>query len=151
MKGLKSCLSVLGVLAYIVFAALTFFGMSAVEDLPSKNSFPANIRQETLENKKKAFDEIFGRLMDEFLFQKNACTDVNDDFMTNYGLCFIFLTILLLQMKNTAAEADGERNLIKQKLLMSVFKSMGAYSKYAIEMFATIALIECMLTPRLAE
>ena len=71
--------------------------------------------------------------------------------MTNYGLCFIFLTILLLQMKNTAAEADGERNLIKQKLLMSVFKSMGAYSKYAIEMFATIALIECMLTPRLAE
>ena len=70
MKGLKSCLSVLGVLAYIVSAALTFFGMSAVEDLPSKNTFPANIRQDTLENKKKAFDEIFGRLMVSFFSKK---------------------------------------------------------------------------------
>ena len=92
--------------------------------------------------------------MDEFLFQKkNASADVieEDDFETNYGLCFIFLTLLLLQMKDTAAEADGERNLINQKLLLSFFKSMGAYSKYAIEMFISIAQVECMLTPRLAE
>ena len=91
--------------------------------------------------------------MDEFLFHKNASADVTeeDDFVTNNGLCFIFLTILLLQMKDTAAEADGERNLINQKLLLSVFKSMGDYSKYAIEMFISIAQIECMLTPRLAE
>ena len=71
--------------------------------------------------------------------------------MPNYGLCFIFLTIFLLQMKDSAAEADGERNLINQKLLLSVFKSMGTYSKYAIEMFISIAQIGCMLTPRLAE
>lgn len=71
--------------------------------------------------------------------------------MTNYGLCFIFLTILLLQMKDTAAEADGERMLINQKLLLSVFNSMGDYSKYAIEMFVSIAQIECMLTQRLSE
>ena len=48
---------------------------------------------------------------------------IEDDFVTNYGLCFIFLTILLLQMKDTAAETDGEKNLINQKLLLSVFKS----------------------------
>lgn len=58
--------------AYIVSAALAFFGMSTVEDLLSKNTFPANIRQETLENKKKAFDDIFGRFMDEFLFRKKC-------------------------------------------------------------------------------
>ena len=71
--------------AYIVSAALAFFGVSTVEDLPSKNIFPANIRQETLENKKKAFDDIFGRFMDEFLFQKHASADVieEDDFVTN--------------------------------------------------------------------
>ena len=28
---------------------------------------------------------------------------------------------------------------------------MGAYSKYALEMFTSIAQMECMLTPRLAE
>lgn len=54
-------------------------------------------------------------------------------------------------MKDTAAEADGERNLINQKLLLTVFKSLGGYSKYAIEMFVSIAQIECLLTPRLSE
>ena len=45
-------------------------------------------------------------------------------------------------MKDTAAEADGERNLVNLKLLLSVFKSMGTYSKYALEMFVSIAHIE---------
>ena len=69
----------------------------------------------------------------------------------NYALCCIFLAVLVMQMKDTAAEGDGNRNLINQKLLLSVFKSMGAYSKYAIEMFVSIAQIECLLTPRLSE
>ena len=54
-------------------------------------------------------------------------------------------------MKDTAAEADGNRNLVNQKLLLAVFKSMGNYSKYAIEMFISIAQLECLLTPRLSE
>ena len=140
--------------AYIVAAALFFFGMSTVDDVPSRNKFLQNILQETFENKKKCFDDIFGRFIDEFLFQKhNIANAMNegDDFVTHYGLCFIFLTILLLQMKDTAAEADGERNLINQKLLLSIFKSMGSYSKYAIEMVISIAQVECMLTPRLSE
>ena len=57
----------------------------------------------------------------------------------------------MLQIKDTAEEADGERNLINQKLLLTVFRSLGAYSKYAIEMFISIAQMECMLTPRLSE
>ena len=56
-------------------------------------------------------------------------------------------------MKDTAAEADCKRNLINQKLLLSVFKSMGAYSKYATEMSVRIAQaqIECTLTRHLSE
>ena len=38
----------------------------------------------------------------------------------------IYTTVLLLQMK--AREGDGNRNLINQKLLVSVFKSLSAYS-----------------------
>ena len=84
--------------------------------------------------------------------KKNATTNgEEEDYVSNYALCYIFLTILILQLKDTAAEADGERNLINQKLLLSVFKSMGAYSKYALEMFVSIAQIECMLTPRMLE
>ena len=40
-------------------------------------------------------------------------------------------------MKDTAQEGDGERNLINQKILLSVFKSLGAFSKYTIEMFVS--------------
>lgn len=74
-----------------------------------------------------------------------------DDYVTNYVMCIIFLAILILQMKDTAAEADGERNLVNQKLLLSVFKSMGAYSKYALEMFVSTAQIDCGSTPHLSE
>ena len=85
--------------------------------------------------------------------QKNVATNREEegDYVTNYALSYIFLTVLILKMKDTAAEADGERNLINQKLLLSVFKSMGAYSKYALELFVSIAQIECLLTPRLTE
>ena len=98
------------------------------------------------ENKKK----VFGKFIDVYLLQKTVSTD-GEDYVQNYALYFIFLTILILQLKDTAAEADGERNLINQKLLVSVFKSMGAYSKYALEMFTNIAQMECIITPRLAE
>ena len=78
----------------------------------------------------------------------SACD--SEDHIKNYGLCCIFLTVILLQLKDTAAEADGDRNLINQKLLFSIFKSLGTYSKYAIEMFVSIAQMECLLTPRLS-
>ena len=35
--------------------------------------------------------------------------------------------------------------------MLSVFKSIGNYSKYAIEMFISIGQIECLLMPRLSE
>ena len=138
--------------AYIVTAALTFFGMTSLEDVPSHHKFPSNISHQTEEDKRRYFDSVFEKFIDEYLLQKNATTNgEEEDYVSNYALCYIFLTILILQLKDTAAEADGERNLINQKLLLSVFKSMGAYSKYALEMFVSIAQIECMLTPRMSE
>ena len=82
------------------------------------------------------------------MFQKYQ-NDSEEDHVKNYGLCSIFLTILILQMKDTAQEGDGVRNLINQKIILSIFKPLGACSKYAIEMFVSIAQIECLLTPRL--
>lgn len=104
--------------AYIVTAALSFFGMNSVDDAPSKNKCPGNIQRESVENKKKCFDDIFSRFIDEFLFLKSDYTDAEDeDFARNYALCFIFLTILILQMKDTAAEADGDGLSLNQWVL----------------------------------
>ena len=119
--------------AYIVTAALSFFGMASLEEMPTKNTFPSHISAQSEENKKIYFEEVFGKFIDVYLLQKTAITD-GEDYVKNYALCLIFLTILILQLKDTAAVGDGERNLINQKLLLSVFKSMGAYSKYALEM-----------------
>ena len=139
--------------AYIVTAALEYFGMSSTDDAPTVGKMTANISQ-TEENKKKYFDDAFGGFINKYLFQKDDDSDDDDnddDYIRNYALCCIFLTILILQMKDTSAEGDGERNLINQKLLLSVFKSLGSYSKYALEMFTSIAQIECLLTPRRSE
>ena len=113
--------------AYIVTAALEYFGMSSTDDAPTLNKMTANISQ-TEENKKKYFDDAFDGFINKYLFQKDD--DNDDDYIRNYALCCIFLTILILQMKDTSAEGDGERNLINKKLLLSVFKSLGSYSKY---------------------
>ena len=135
--------------AYIIAAALNFFGMEGLDDTLALHKFPENISRETEENKKNYFDDTFGKFIDKFSFQRDNDEDDEDDYLRNYALCFIFLAILIIQMKDTAA--DGERNLINQKLLLTVFKSLGGYSKYAIETFVSIAQIECLLTPRLSE
>ncbi len=139
--------------AYIIVAILHFFGMQSIDEKPTVHVFPKNIIHAADEKKREYFDEVFGKFVDKFILQINTDTENNcgNDGIKNYGLCSIFLTVLLLQMKDTAREGDGERNLINQKLLISVFKSLGSYSKYAIEMFVSIAQVECLLTPRLAQ
>ena len=140
--------------AYIIAAALDFFGMSNLGDKPTLHPFPDNIAHKTISDKKQYFDDVFGKFADKFLLQKVDAGDPddgNDDYVKNYALSFIFLGVLIMQMRDTGAEGDGQRNLINQKLLLSVFKAMGSYSKYAIEMFVSVAQIECLLTPRLSE
>ena len=91
--------------AYIVTAALSFFGMASTEEMPTKNTFPPHISAQSEENKKIYFEEVFGKFIDVYLLQKTTITD-GEDYVKNYALCFIFLTILVLQRKDTAAEAD---------------------------------------------
>ena len=121
---------------------MDFFGMKEITDKPTKNKFVNKTTEE--------FERVFGLFVETYVYQWKLPTRA-DDFVMNYGLCTIFLTVLILQLKDAAAEGDGQRNLINQKMLLSVFKSLGAYSKYAIEMFISIAQIEFLLTPQLSE
>ena len=130
---------------------MIFFGMNTVDDYPTINEFICNIVHKTEDIKKQFFDEKIGDFVDLYIFQRGQAPDVGEreDYVKNYALCVMFLTIVLLQLKDTAAEGDGDRNLINQKLLLSIFKSLGAYSKYAIEMCVS-AQIECLLTERMS-
>ena len=68
---------------------------------------------------------VFGGFIDTFVLQKQsgAYNHEEDDYIMNYGMSCIFLSVVLLQLKDTAAEADGDRYLINQKLLLLFFKS----------------------------
>lgn len=104
--------------AYIITAVLNIFGMSDLEDTLSLHKFPQNIARESTENKTKYFDDAFGKFIDKFLSQKvNANDFLNDD----YAFCCIFLAVLVMQMKDTAAKGDRNRNLINQKLCCQLF------------------------------
>ena len=73
------------------------------------------------------------------------------DFVKNYALCFSYFYLFLMQLIDTTKEADGDRNLINQKILLIIFRCWKSFSKYAIEIFVSISEIECLLTPRLSE
>ena len=55
-----------------------------------------------------------------------------------------------MQMKDTCAEGDGERNDINMKRLLQYFKSYGSFSKYAVEMFTAIAQRKALLSEEMA-
>ena len=124
--------------------------MTSVDDKPTKNTFHDDISgmEETM--KKDYFDNAIGKFVDTYVFQGMPGKE-GDDFVKNYAICFIYLTLVVLQLKDTAAEGDGDRNLINQKLLLAIFKSLGQYSKYTIEMFNSVAQMEVMLTKKQAE
>ena len=136
--------------SYIVVAAMHFFGMKTFNDKPSTHKFPINLIHAPQNEKNEYFDKVMTEFCDTYLLQKNLDFS-SEDYVENYALCFIFLTIMILQLKDTTKEGDGYRNLINQKMLLKIFKSLGAYSKYAIEMFHNIALCEGILPEKLTE
>ena len=94
-------------------------------------------------------------VMEEFLHKltihRNFDNTNSIDHVQNYALITSFLSILILQMKDTAAEAVGERNLINQKIFFCVFNSLDSYSCYPTKMFTSIAQIECNAAPQSPE
>ena len=54
-----------------------------------------------------------------------------------------------MQMKDTCSE-DGERNDINMKRLLMYFKSHGSFSKYAAEMFTSIAQKKALFSEEIA-
>ena len=61
------------------------------------------------------FDNATGKFVDTYVFQGMPGKEGND-FVKNYAICFIYLTLVVIQLKDTAAEGDGDRNLINQKI-----------------------------------
>ena len=74
-----------------------------------------------------------------------------DDKVQNYGLSLIELFIVLMQLNDTIHEGDGDRNVVKWKYLLWVFKANNKLSKYAIEGMYHPTSVKCMLTHQVFE
>ena len=130
--------------AYIIAALMKFLGMKKTSDEPV--TYPFNDGDDP----QSWFDDVLKKFVWEFILQAQVDAKVDEDGVMSYGYFTIFVAMLHMQMKDAAAEGDGDRNLKIQKYLISVFKSLSAYSKYAIEMFLSVAEIECLLPEQLA-
>ena len=127
--------------------------MDSLDSYPTENTFNVNMVHKSTDEVLEYYNQEIDKFVNKYIFQVNQAAPVGqeEDCLKNYGLCIIFLTITILQLKDTAAEADGIRKLVNQKHIMAIFKSINYYSKHAIEMFVSIAQMECMLTERLSE
>ena len=92
----------------------------------------------TTKNKKQY--DLISLIVDKYVVPTAHNIDISkgSDYVKNYGTSFIFLITMLLQMKDTAKEADGGRNL-----LLNLFRTEDTQSKYAKEMFVAISQYEC--------
>ena len=58
---------------------------------------------------------MVGRFVDHYVIQNRQyykAEDYENDYKRNYGQSMMFVTMLILQLKDTAKEGDGDRNLI---------------------------------------
>ena len=68
--------------------------------------------------------------------------------MNNYAL---FFTVMFIRLKDIAQKGKGERNLLNQKLLIPLFKSLWPYSKYATKIFVAVSQVEVTGTEIMAQ
>ncbi|CAB4016841.1 Hypothetical predicted protein [Paramuricea clavata] len=111
--------------AYIVAALKSDKGTTKLDDKVTVNAFSDNITCGSKENKKKYYDNVFGQFIDRIVLQKCDESHDDDDYVMNYGLCFIFLAILILQMKGTAAEVDGQQESGQSKPAVCCIQVIG--------------------------
>ena len=101
---------------------MEMFQMQDVNDKLCQNEFPKNIMHASQNEKDTYFDNILTKFLDTYFLQKDTLLDrTSEDYVENYGLCIIYLTILLLQLKDTAKEGDGGKKSHKPKIFAQSF------------------------------
>lgn len=64
--------------AYIINAALHFFGMVNLDDTPTNHKFPKNLIHKSYEKKCKYFDEVLQEFVEMYVIQKTIDCSVDD-------------------------------------------------------------------------
>ena len=134
---------------FTVEALLEFFGMESKEDHIKRNRPPCYIL-EVDDNKKKYYDSVLDKFVDQFLINSPNDNDddnddddeesspTNNDFVTNYSLCLLKHYFIFLDFKDAVKEGNGETIAILHKQLVPHFKALPGFNNYAIEMLISV-------------
>ena len=145
--------------AYLVVAALDFFGIETVSDKPTKCVPPQGPLSEAtkrayIQSTVRAFIAQFAPLhpnLARTFITSDAETQVQStDKVANYSHQVIELGLILMQLIDTAKEGDGERSIRNWKIITFYFKSRSTHSKYALEGIHFISQVRALLSPRKA-
>ena len=153
--------------AHVTAAALEFFGMSSVDNLPTNHVFPPNHDALSASNRKQYFHDTVGTFVDEFIFhyvdtvkslsqemqnptlEREDNSPSRDDGIFNYARAVLSNGLLALDLHDASRHGDRRRMYRCWKFLLLHFKADNR-TKYALEAFHLIAQVEALLMPRLA-
>ena len=123
--------------------------MESKEDHIKRNRPPYYIL-EVDDNKKKYYDSVLDKFVDQFLINSPNDNDddnddddeesspTNNDFVTNYSLCLLKYYFIFLDFKDAVKEGNGETIAILHKQLVPHFKALPGFNNYAIEMLISV-------------
>lgn len=164
--------------AHLVAAALTYFGMEKVKDIPTQNIDLRFLQSATgdVDKWKYLCTDINGfieKFIPAFVKQpvdidvlrdkekisrkpkKKAhipppVNNDEEDYVLNYACSVMGHVLLARNFRDATKEGDGLRTVRCWKFLMVHFRTESSRSKYAIEAFHLLAEINALLSPRLA-
>ena len=123
--------------------------MESKEDRIKRNRPPYYIL-EVDDNKKKYYDSVLDKFVDQFLINSPNDNDddnddddeesspTNNDFVRNYSLCLLKYYFIFLDFKDAVKEGNGETIAILHKQLVPHFKALPGFNNYAIEMLISV-------------
>ena len=157
-----------------VVAAVMEYGMSSVDQLPTRHVFPLNYLTASTSTAKEYLSDTVEKFVDEFVQhyfdsilslrrdvlspapEEETAAGVQDNVPTtdtdgvfDYACAVVGHGLLALNMHDASRHGDGMGLYRCWKLLLLHFKA-DQRTKYALEAFHFITQVEALLTPRLA-
>lgn len=141
------------VTGHIVVAAMSFLGMSSVDDTPSQTVIPEDAWTLSDEERASLLLGVTKQIVDKYVdlaIQYDSDKSTADDTVYSYACETLSLGLLFLEFQDGIREGDGDRILRVWKFLLLLFKA-SKRTNYALEAFTLLVHHHILLPPRLAE
>ena len=139
---------------HVIAAAMKYFNMNAIGDIPDKSLIPSNIESLSQEEKKAILfsniETLLHSVVNLTLPGEHHTNNAEVDGVREYAKEVLTLTLLYKEYDDAIKEGDGQRVLQVWRFLLFIFKA-GNRKNYAIEALTLLSQYHFFLSPRLAQ